>query len=67
MPSRAHKEQIISDLAAGASPARSAERARMSLEVAFDLVLCGALMMVLVVFCVGMVANLAQEGKGPQP
>jgi peptidoglycan/LPS O-acetylase OafA/YrhL len=26
-----------------------------------------ALMMVLVVFCVGMLANLAQEGKGPQP
>ena len=25
-----------------------------------------ALMMLLVVFCVGMLANLAQEGKGPQ-
>lgn len=149
MPASVHKEQVSTDPAAGAPPARAAERVRMSLEVALDLVVCGlllaglsfvarhlqpdlprltfftgvaggglcvlwgilrrcgtpcrvgamitlaavacvlacqavqsweasaegeskgrivtALMTVLVVFCVGMLANLVREGKGPQP
>ena len=44
MSSRAHKEQIISDPAASVPPARSAERVRLSPEMAVDLVLCGALL-----------------------
>lgn len=42
MPSSADKEQISSAPAASPSPAQSAERVRLSMEVALDLVLCGA-------------------------
>jgi hypothetical protein len=40
----AHKEEAVASLAAYGSPAPSAQRARMSAEVALDLVLCGVLL-----------------------
>jgi hypothetical protein len=39
-----HKEQVITEPVATAVPAQPAKRVCMSVEVAFDLVLCGVLM-----------------------
>jgi len=44
MPASVHKEQVITGPVASALPAQPAERWRMSVEVAYDLVLCGVLM-----------------------
>jgi peptidoglycan/LPS O-acetylase OafA/YrhL len=44
MPTSVHKEQVITEPVAGALPAQPAERVCMSVELAFDMVLCGVLM-----------------------